>query len=223
MITLMHKSSHIGVGLYSLAEAARIIKTPPSRVRQWASVRNGLVPRALAPEEKTITFIELMELHFIKLFRDEGVALQTIRRASRAAAARFQTAYPFSVKRFDTDGRTIFATLKARTKSKTLVEDLAKSQYVFDTVVRPFFHKLEYSQTTELVRFWPRSKKGRVVLDPARKFGKPIDAVSGIPTRVIFDALSAGGGQSPAVVARWLGVPLATIKAAADFESSLVK
>jgi uncharacterized protein (DUF433 family) len=163
-----------------------------------------------------------MELHFIKLFRDEGVSLPTIRRASRAAANLFKTDYPFSVKRFDTDGRTIFATLKKKTRSPAVVEDLAKGQFVFETIMRHFFRKLEYSGATEgVTRFWPLMKKGRVVIDPSRKFGKPIDAKSGVPTSAIVDALSAGGGQSPAVVARWLGIPLAAVKAAATFERSL--
>jgi len=162
-----------------------------------------------------------MELHFIAMFRSEGVSLQTIRRASMAAAARFSTDYPFSVKRFDTDGRTVFATLIDEEKDRVVVEDLKKGQYVFDTVMKPFFHWLDFGGEVEVTRFWPMEKKGRVVLDPQRKFGKPIDAGSGIPTRAIYNATLAGGGQEPKVVAKWLGIPLQAVQAAIAFESSL--
>jgi uncharacterized protein (DUF433 family) len=221
MASTIEDRCHLGVGLYSLADAARLIRTPVKNIRRWASHIDGVIPRILDPAEQTITFVELMELYFIKMFRDEGVSLQTIRRASKAAAAKFDAAYPFSVKRFDTDGRAIFATLRQSTKSEFLIEDLEKGQLVFATIMRPFFRKLEYAPTSEIARFWPLSKRGRVVLDPARKFGKPIDFETGIPTRVITDALSAGAGQSPETVARWLGIPLAAVNAAVAFERSL--
>jgi uncharacterized protein (DUF433 family) len=162
-----------------------------------------------------------MELHFIKMFRDHGVSLQTIRIASERAAAKFHTNCPFSVKRFDTDGTSIFATLQKESSDKVVLEDIARGQYCFEKILRPFFRKLEYGRNFDLVRFWPLSKSGRVVLDPTRKFGKPIDSETGVPTQVIANALHAGGGQSPAVVARWLGIPLAAVKKAAEFERSL--
>jgi len=162
-----------------------------------------------------------MELHFIKMFRDEGVSLQAIRKASQKATALFGTKYPFSFKRFDTDGRTIFATLITENPGGVLVEDLQKGQYVFGTVMRPFFRKLEYKGTDNSVaQFWPRGKKGRIVLDPHRKFGKPIDSDTGIPTRVIVEALAAGKGQKPKAVAEWLGIPIAAVNAAVEFEKS---
>lgn len=214
-------TKHLGVGLYSIADAARIIGAKPGLIRRWSRKSEGLIPRTLALEEGLLTFAELMELHFIKMFRDEGVSLETIRIASERAAARYHSEYPFSVKRFDTDGTAIFATLQQESTGREMLEDVARGQYVFEKIMRPFFRKLEYGRNFDLVRFWPLSKTGRVVLDPARKFGQPIDAETGVPTRTIMDALRAGGGQSPAVVARWLGVPLAAVKRAAEFERSL--
>jgi uncharacterized protein (DUF433 family) len=220
MTVLERQAEHIGVGLYSFPEAAQIVGEPTSTLRRWARPGDALVPRKLDPSEQTLTFVELMEMHFIKMFRDQGVSLQTIRRASRTARTRFRTDYPFSVKRFDTDGRTIFATLKGKTRSTVLIEDLEKGQYVFEKILRPFFRKLDY-RNQEIARYWPCSRHGRIVLDPARKFGKPIDAETGVPTSSIVDALSAGGGQPPEVVARWLGIPIAAVTAAVRFERSL--
>lgn len=221
MTTATPKNSRLGVGLYSVADAARILGAHSARIRQWCRESQGLIPGTLRRDDGLITFQELMELHFIKMFRDEGVSLETIRIASEKAASRYHSACPFSVKRFDTDGTAIFATLQKETPKKVLVEDIAKGQYVFEKVMRPFFRKLEYGKNVDLVRYWPLSKTGRIVLDPQRKFGKPIDSETGVPTHVIADALSAGGGQSPAVVARWLGIPLAAVRKAAQFERSL--
>ena len=172
----------------------------------------------LLPEERTITFLELMELHFVQMFREAGVSLQTIRRAAKTAAQQFRCSHPFTVHRFDTDGRTIFATLIQAEKDDALIEDLRHGQYVFETIIRPFFKKLEYHQDAA-IRFWPLSQKERVVLDPQRHFGKPIDAPTGVPTKTLFLATKAGDDLS--TVATWFNVPDAAVAAAVTFEESL--
>jgi uncharacterized protein (DUF433 family) len=157
------------------------------------------------------------------MFRNEGVSLETTRRASAAAADRFATDYPFSVKRFDTDGRTIFATLIDEETDSVMVEDLRHGQYVFEKITKPFFRKLEFRGAQEVSRFWPMEKRGRVVLDPTRQFGRPIDAETGVPTQAIYDAGRAGKGQDPKEVARWFNIPLSAVQAAVAFEQSLVE
>jgi uncharacterized protein (DUF433 family) len=166
-----------------------------------------------------------MELHFVKLFRAEDVSMQTIRRAAEVASHKFHTDYPFAVKRFDTDGRTIFATLERETgfqlDDRILIEDLRKGQYVFERIMRPFFRKLEYGGGGDVMRYWPLEPSGRVVLDPGRKFGKPIDAETGVSTGTVFDAVMAGGGQDEPTVAKWLDLPLQAVRCAVRFEHSL--
>ena len=218
MTTQRDHTSRIGVGLYSIPEAARLIKVSSQRVQSWLSPEEGLIHRVLPPNEKTITFLELMELHFVHMFREAGVSLQTIRRAAKTAAEHFGCDHPFTVHRFDTDGRTIFATLIGKEKKRRLVEDLKHGQYVFETVMRPFFKKLEYHQD-DAVRFWPLTRAGRIVLDPQRHFGKPIDSSTGVPTRALYCAIKAG--DDPATVATWFNVPAVAVSAAVKFEESL--
>ena len=164
--------------------------------------------------------MELMELHFIKMFRDEGVSLQVIRKASVAAAKRFNSEYPFAVKRFDTDGKTVFATLIGEHSDEPVIEDLKHGQYVLEHIMKPFFHKLDYGDNREITRFWPLEKAGRIVLDPQRSFGKPIDAETGVPTIAIYQAFRAGQGQNITSIARWFDVPSQAVEAAIEYEQS---
>lgn len=210
--------ARLGVGLYSIPDASRLLGARVNNVRRWLDPKEHLVARVFDIREQTISFIELMELHFIKLFRDEGVALPTICCAAKTAAQQFSTLYPFALHRFDTDGQTIFATLIKSAKKPALIEDLKHGQYVFETIVRPFFKKLEYDKD-EAIRFWPLGTSGRVVLDPERQFGKPIDAQTGVPATALYRAVQAG--DDPVFVANWFEVPLEAVRAAIAFEKSL--
>lgn len=212
--------SGFGVGAYSVAQAARLLRTPPNTLRYWIDTGHGVVRRYYDREREVLSFAELMELHFIKLFRDEEVSLQAIRAAAQVAAKRYGTDYPFAMKRFDTDGRTIFATLEKEGADEELVEDLRRGQYVFAKIVRPFFKKLDY-EDAEVARYWPLGKRQRIVLDPQRRLGQPLDDRTGVPTSALYAATHAGQGQSVAEVADWYGVPVAAVRAAVAFERSI--
>jgi len=194
----------------------------PSRIRYWLTGRGNIgtiIPRTFA-DDNLLTFSELMELQFIHMFREHGVSLQTIRRAAIAAAQEFKVDHPFSVKRFDTDGKNIFATIVKDEGRRPIVKDLKHGQLVFRTIIKPFFKKLEY-RGMEIGRYWPMKKSGRVVLDPRRHFGQPIDAETGTPTSAIASAVAARGGQDIKAVAKWFEIPVEAVRAAVKFEKTL--
>src|SRR4051812_22983939 len=55
-----------------------------------------------------LSFRDLIELRFVKAFRDAGVGLQTIRQCFDRAAELVKDERPFSTREFRTDGKTIF-------------------------------------------------------------------------------------------------------------------
>ena len=218
-----HKATdYLGRGLYTITEAARLLRMHPNKLKGWTGDRNGAaaVIHREFPDEGILTFAEFVELYLIKLFLDEGVSLATIRRAASEAARKFHTHHPFAVKRFDTDGKRVFATLIGRESATSLVEELRHGQLVFSTIIRPFFRKIKY-HGHEVSQFWPLDESGRIVLDPMRRYGAPIDAETGMPVETIIDALNAGGGQDTQTVAEWLGIPQEAVQAAVQFERSL--
>lgn len=219
----MKNEKYIGCGIYTLCQAAKLLRLRCNVLSYWLGEREdspSVITRQLE-KDHLITFAELMELHFVKMFRDEDVSLQAIKKAAKAASRKFGATYPFTVRRFDTDGKSIFATLQSKETDREGVEELKHGQLVFQTIIRPFFKKLDYSGTEDVERYWPLEKSGRVVLDPTRQFGQPIDSETGVPTEAIIQALNAGGGQDAPQVAKWFEIPLEAVKAAARFERSL--
>src|SRR5712692_8238214 len=175
MESTLTPSRYVGIGLYTFPEAARIIGIKPAKLRRWVGQYRRKVPgaeylskpvisRYFQDGEHVLTFLELVELLFVKLFREKGVSMPVIRKAAAEAARRFDTPHPFAVKRFDTDGHRVFATLQQESQDERLVVELGKGQLVLDTIVRPFFRKLEYRNGGDALRYWPLHRDGRIVL-----------------------------------------------------------
>lgn len=225
----------LGVGLYSLPEAARLLHINSKTLQRWAAgypfVVNGqrhtstpVVKRDLLEldGEIMLSFNDLIELYMVKLFRDAGVSVQTIRAAAEKAAGIYQTNHPFAIKQFETDGKNIFATLQKQgvegISPTTLLMDMKLSQMVMESIVRSFFKKIEY-QEFEPLRYWPNGKERHIVLDPKRSFGKPIDVGSGVLTAVLYEM--AKGGETVQNIANWYGLDVETVEEAVSFEYSL--
>ncbi|MFN7177858.1 MAG: hypothetical protein ACK4MX_13390, partial [Thermaurantiacus sp.] len=131
----------VGVGLYSVADAAQLLKAPPRTLRRWLDgydyKRNDEIQH-VAPlwkpdipkidDEIELSFRDLIELRFVRAFLDNGIGLKAVRNCLEYARQCIQTDRPFSSGRFRTDGRTIFLeSLDASAEPKLL--DLKAKQY----------------------------------------------------------------------------------------------
>jgi uncharacterized protein (DUF433 family) len=223
----------LGLGVYTHREAAMLAGIRPERVARWVrgyrfKGRAGQ-PSASAPifesdweiqpgAPVTLSFLDLVEMLFVKAFLDEGVSMPTIRKAALEGARLFQVKHPFCVKRFETDGRTIFASIEKEAHDERLV-DLARKQAVFKQVIRPLLHKLRFDVKGFAASWWPRGESFPVVLDPARSFGAPIVAKRGIPTRILAGPVLAGDPVE--FVARMYRATVREVESAVAFEQEM--
>jgi uncharacterized protein (DUF433 family) len=164
-----------------------------------------------------LSFRDLIELRFVKAFRDIGLALPTIRECYQRAADEVHDERPFSTQKFRTVGKTIFLEITEGLHEAKLV-DLKRRQNVFSTIVEPSLKDLEFDASA-VARWFPLgTARKSVVVDPARAFGRPI-AASGIPTEVLSRAVDVEG--SVAKVVRLYDVTSAEVKSAVAFERKL--
>jgi uncharacterized protein (DUF433 family)/DNA-binding transcriptional MerR regulator len=227
----MQSQDTFGVGVYSFADAARFIGAKPRELRRWAlgythKTRSGgetfsspLWRSQLAETDiEGLGFKDLIELRFVHAFRDEGVSLQVIRRTLEVARERFAAPFPFTCKKFKTDGKRIFMEVIEETGDESLV-DVEKQQNVIQKVIGPSLREgVELDMQGEAARWFPLKHSKAIVFDPARKFGQPILADFDIPTIAIVDAVKAEGGNEKRV-AKLYDVPLAAARRAMEFES----
>lgn len=231
----MNQQPLLGKGLYTLPEAARILKAQPRTLRRWVCGYTQkyrgedlysepiVTPEIKQSEGETvISFKNLIECLFINLFRKENVSMPVIRAAAQEASRQFGTKHPFAVKRFDTDGNRIFATLEYQAiegmHHTALLEDLNLSQFVMEQLARPYFRHLEHNQEGAM-RYWPLGQKKHIVLDPHRSFGKSIDYASGVQTFVLYGM--ARSGEPVDRIAKWYRVTESAVHSAIEYESSL--
>jgi uncharacterized protein (DUF433 family) len=164
-----------------------------------------------------LSFRDLIELRFVKAFRDIGLALPTIRACYQRAAEEVHDERPFSTQLFRTDGKTIFLEITEGLHEPKLV-DLRQRQNVFRTIVEPSLKDLEFDASV-VARWFPLGVQRRsIVVDPSRAFGRPVSS-SGIPTEVLARAVNIEG--SPRKVSFLYNVSMAEVRDAIAFERKL--
>ncbi len=225
-------NTYLGVGIYTVPEAARLSRVSPGRIRRWllgyTYVYDGR-ERASAPvwerqlptihEKLALGFLDLLEVRFVDAFRTRGVTWKTIRTAAERARILFETTHPFATRRFKTDGRSIFAQVVDERGERALL-DIVKTQYAFHGLLRPFLYGLEFDDHDQAVRWWPLGTKRHVVIDPERSFGQPIVHKEGVPTSILAQAFRPGS-SSIAAVAKWYDVDPRSVRDAIEFEKKL--
>ena len=217
--------------MYSYADAARFIGGKARELRRWVSglehrhgkgstgASPGLwKPQLSSTEAEGLGFKDLIELRFVRTFRDEGVSLSVIRRTLDVAREQFAAPYPLTSRRFRTDGKRIFLEVVEESGDESLV-DLSRRQNVIRKVIGPSLREgVELDMQGEAVRWYPLRQSKAVVLDPLRHFGEPILSESGIPTIAVADAVTAEDGDEKRV-ARIFEVSPAAVRKALEFES----
>ena len=223
----------IGVGTYSLRDAALLLHIPYAKLRRWAAgywysatdedrFSEPVVPGETDElDERILSFHELMELFVIGFFRSEGVSMPVIRAARARAVAEFGSEYPFATERIQTDGRGIFSDLDVEgVPSKRLKLELSKSQVTYRELVEPFFRKqIDFDADGLALTYWPLGREKPVLLDARRSFGRPIVVRSGTPTFVLYGMRQ--GGETLERIAAWYEVTRDELDAALEYEQSL--
>jgi uncharacterized protein (DUF433 family) len=165
-----------------------------------------------------LSFRDLIELRFVKTFKDRGLSLPTIRACFKRAVELVHDDRPFSTQKFRTDGKTIFLEITDNVHEGELI-DLRHRQGVFHSVILPSLHDLEFDADI-VARWFPLGSVRRtIVVDPARAFGRPIVVEGGVPIEVLADAVEIEGGERR--VAKLYDVPIAAVRDAVSFHQRL--
>jgi len=214
----------LGKGIYTIPEASRLSKVGPGKIKRWISgyeVAGRPYNRVFAPDIPPIdhayalSFHDLIEVRFINEFRKHGVSWPTIRIAFNKAMEILQSNHPFASRRFHTDGKHILAEVS----DKKLLELVRDQLEWTDLIERYLVRGIEFTENDMAGRWWPLPESKRIVIDPTRRFGKPIVDKFAIPTSAIASAFNTE--QSVEDVARWFQIDEESVRDAIEFEEQL--
>ena len=91
---------------------------------------------------------------------------------------------------------------------------------MFRRIIHPFLVDVDFSDEDLPLRWWPMGRRGRIIIDPQRSFGRPIVADKGVPTCVLSQAYEVE--RSTKVVAKWYEVSPRAVRDSVEFEGRLV-
>jgi uncharacterized protein (DUF433 family) len=212
--------------LYTVGEAARMLRVPPSTFSTWAHGYTRRPPaRRPTVAEPVITafpsdrrhnpeipFVGLVEGMVAASFRAAGVSMQHIRKALPILESEMGIDHALASNGLRTDGAEILfdyaATDPELDEALTVV---VSSQRVFVPVVEDYLTRIEFDNDQWARRLiLPGTKRRILEVDPTRAFGQPVFVNGGARVEDVLDRFRAG--EALDAVARDFGVEPADLE-----------
>lgn len=217
---------------YTVAEISRLVGMKPWTVRRYLqgyeydySNSKTIQPPVVKSDinDRTIyaSFLDLIDLIFVREFLRRKIKLPTLRKALDEARERLGTPH-FARNVFFTNSSSNEILLKLP-KDGSMIALLTGGQSAMPQIVEMLYDKLEFENVTKfgfVKRWYPRGVQGLIVIDPEISFGRPTLKGRAVPTHNIYD-LYLGEKRKITSVSDWFNIPVNEIDAAINFEQHL--
>jgi len=176
--------SYLGRGIYDIAEIARLLRRPKTRVGGWARPHRGKRPLLTGELSGLFSFWDLISLRVIAELLDRGVSRDHIAEGAKHLARSLGTNRPFAHKKLATVGRSFFADMAAGW------EDAGQGgQLAFQNVVEPLLRPLTFNES-DMASVWRPYE--HVWINPAVQAGTPCVDGTRVPTQQLASLLLHG-------------------------------
>ena len=179
---------------YSISDAARYSRVAPQTVTNWTHRRLSSGAAALSGRRarEHLSYLELVEVAVVAVFRQLGVSLEAISRTRHYMQTTFSAEYPFAAYRFKTDGMRLMLQWTEYEEEPLLNEVIVADvggQLGWGKMMAARLAEFDYEHDIALV--WHLAgRDSPVKIDPRLSFGAP--TVNGVPTWVLKGRWNAG-------------------------------
>lgn len=226
------ESDPVAGGFYTVQEAARLlnIKSPQKItgwLKGWRNEGPPVIERQYEPVGRVqeLGFWDLMEARFVNHFREQGVSLQSLRKAAETARIELNQQHPFATSniKFLTDRKAVFLKTAKDLKDNVLLNLVTRQFAMYEVLEEVLAKGVEFDPSSGLAFRWtPKPKEfPAIVVDPLVAYGQPALEREGVPTDTLYTAWKAEGGNVRAV-ADWYEVDEALVRQAIEFEIGLL-
>ncbi|MDF1554428.1 MAG: DUF433 domain-containing protein [Deferrisomatales bacterium] len=182
-------------------------------------VRKGPVVKREAGDSPFASFLDLVDLLFVKGFLAHGFSLQKIRKAL-AEAETVLGGHHFAQRAFFTDGKRIYLKVHER-GAEALLQLFTGGQWVIAPVILQAARQIEFDEHTGFAERWyPAGRDGRIIVDPRICFGAPVVAGKGVSTSNVYSLFQAENEDAERV-ASWMHLDVRDVEAAVGYEKAL--
>ncbi len=221
--------------IYNPAYVSRLIDLSTGRVKRWLQGyeysyisndsgeevwrhKDPVIGREDSDVPNYASFLDLIDLLFVKQFLKKGLSLQKIRKALNEAQA-LAGGHHFAQRMFFTDGKNIY--MQVRDDANSLLELLSGGHWVISQFIKELAQQIEFDEPSGFAAKWfPLGKTGLVVIDPKVSFGRPTIIGKNISTDNIYDYY-LGENENISKVCKWLDLSQDQVNAAIKFETTL--
>lgn len=212
--------------LYTITEAADIVKVPPTTLTTWArgyvrrppgrpEVRGNPIITSVGEPRRNqplIPFVGLTEATVLAAVRGSGVPMQRIRPALRKLQEGLGLRHALAHKKLYSDGAELLYDFSERHpdeeagRAALRLVVIRNRQCVFTEVIEEYLQGFQYSEDgyVELFRV-PAYRHAEVVVDPTRSSGAPIFVTGGYRVEDLVGRFLAG--ESVAELREEFGIP----------------
>lgn len=213
--------------------AARLVGLSTDRVRRWLrgyeykyfrsqpvmKKQDPVIQRSGAAGSSYASFLDLIDILFVKKFIESGISLQKLRLALQEAEEILGGQHHFAQRKFWTDGHNIY--LQVQDRADAILQLLANGQWVIAPIIVQTAKHIDFSEITGYAERWyPLGRNRCVVLNPKIAFGSPSIIGKGIETANVYDLYKAESENVEAVCS-WMGITKNEVKDAVEFEQLL--
>lgn len=219
------------IGLYPLTDAARYVRIPPATLRSWVvgrpyATRTGertwapiIEPADPTPGAIRLSFKNLVEAHVLSILRGRDVSVGAIREALRFIREEIGAPHPFA----DVDAKS--DRLHVYVEHLGRLWNASKSQAAIEPVMERYLERIDRDEAGIALRLFPFTGDREVdapklvVIDPKRRFGRPIIAGAAIETWIVHQRWRAG--ESTDEIADDLDISRPAVEEALRFEDTI--
>jgi uncharacterized protein (DUF433 family) len=214
------ETAQIGQGIYTAADAARILGIPYSKANYWfkyyAKNKFESLGHRYYFEVKDIiavNFLTLIEMGVFYNMKDKKVSTNKIIEAHETIGKQFKTPYPFAYQNFFTDGKNLFFG-----EEDALTTANKKLQTTFSEFIHSYIEKIEFGEGKLAHKFYPLGKKRTIVVNPENQFGQPIIDGTNILAATLYDLHL--GGDKEEFIAELYDIPIKSVRDAIEFSKA---
>jgi uncharacterized protein (DUF433 family) len=213
--------------LYTIADAARVVRIHPATLRTWVLGRSydtqggsktwRPLIRCADPKLARLSFTNLVEIHVLSALRGKKVQVGRIRSATQFIREKMNTDHPLADVDTHTDCVDIYVEYLGRLTN-------ASSPQTLLPLVSRYLERIERNERGLALRLFPITRDDgtnsrSVLIDPTRRFGRPVLASTNLETAIVADRFFAG--DSTAALADDFAITGSEVEDAVRFESQL--